>query len=148
MKKSLLWQTIEKFILMNYGKTNSNKLWKFHYDELYFKNHSNELQHIVLMRSWTCYSTWWACCSSLWHIINNKLFGKQNHVSIFLTWKIFVHLSALTLGCLSAFMKSSLAPQLWCDKNFQHFGLWVRQNLLNGKALMWEKSNGTIEEKR
>jgi hypothetical protein len=48
-KKSSLQQTIKKFILMNYGKANSNKLWKLHYDELYREIHSNELEHIVLM---------------------------------------------------------------------------------------------------
>jgi hypothetical protein len=119
---------------MNYGKANSQKLWKFHYDELYRKIHSNELKHIVLMRSWTCYSTWWACCSSLWHIINNKLFGKQNHVNTPLTWKIFVHLSASTLGCLSA------------PKSFKWQSFDVREKQWNNRRKKIEETLKTLNK--
>lgn len=102
---------------MNYGKANSNKLWKFHYDELYRKIHSNELEHIVLVHSWTCYSILWACCSSLWHIINQQTF-----------WK--------TKSCQhTSYMKNLCA--------FKCFNTWVfeciHEILSRITTLMWQK---------
>lgn len=61
---------------MNYGKVNSNKLWKVHSNELYKEIHSNELEQIVLMRQWTCDSTWWTYCSDLLLTINILLENK------------------------------------------------------------------------
>jgi hypothetical protein len=43
-------QVVKKLIPMNYGKVNSNKLWKAHFNELYKEIHSNKLEQFVLMR--------------------------------------------------------------------------------------------------
>jgi hypothetical protein len=99
-------------------------LWKAHFDGMYRDIHSNELEHIVLMHWRAPYSTWWTCCVDLWPTTNNKLLGKQNLASVPLTWKTFVQLMVLVFGCLCAFMKSFLAPQLWCDVT-NTFNVWV-----------------------
>ncbi len=125
--------------LMSYGKSNCDELWKAHFDGMYREIHSNKLEHIVLMHWRACYSTWWTRCIDLWLTTNNKLLGKQNHASVPFTWKTFVHLNALAFGATT---------MMWCDKYFQCLGVWMRQNPLNNKALMWLKNNKTIGDKK